>query len=34
MEIIISIAFGLWIAITALAYKAFSSEPKRREKKK
>lgn len=34
MEIVISIAFGLWIAVTALAYRALCSEPKRGDKEK
>lgn len=33
MEIIISLAFGIWIGISALAYRAFCSDNKRSGKK-
>ena len=32
MEIVLSVAFGLWICITACAYRAFTAEKKEREK--
>ena len=32
MEIILSVAFGLWICITAFAYRAFTGDRKEWEK--
>lgn len=34
MEIILALAFGLWICVTAFAYRAFTSKKKRSEKQK
>jgi len=34
MEIVLSVAFGLWICVTALAYRAFTSDKQGSEKKK
>lgn len=32
MEIILSVAFGLWICITAFAYRAFTADKRKRDK--
>lgn len=32
MEIVISVAFGLWICITAFVYRAFTTETRERDK--
>lgn len=32
MEIILSVAFGLWICITAFVYRGFTADKKERDK--